>query len=383
MLEGLEVLDFSQNLPGPYATFLLSSWGANVVKVEPPKGDPARFIEPFFSMVNRGKRSIELDLRDPESRPALEALVRRADVLVDGFRPGVMTRLGCDWPQARELNPRLIYCSISAFGQSGPLRKHPGHDLNLQAISGVCHLERDAEGTPRGTMLPIADLSSSLVAVASITAALHARERTGEGTYLDVAMSDAVLSWANVWGVGVDFAATTEKQLESGGLIAKLITAPLIEHLERLKLYAMPQYQVYQCKDKRHLSLGVVDERHFWRSLCEVLDLGPMARLPMAGLIAAGPVLRPLIARRLRKRNAADWCERLRAAGIPASPVLSPKEAVEEAQVRSRGLVDERGWVRSPLPHAGHLSSPPPARGEHTEAILQELGFVPPSNAKT
>ena len=145
-LSGLKVLDFSQNLPGPYATFLLACWGADVIKVEPPKGDPARFMEPFFSMVNRGKRSVVLDLRDERSRSAVEALVRWADVLVEGFRPGVMDRLGCGFARAKELNPRIVYCSISAYGQEGPMRDHPGHDLNLQATSGVCHLERDADG---------------------------------------------------------------------------------------------------------------------------------------------------------------------------------------------------------------------------------------------
>ncbi len=380
MLEGLKVLDFSQNLPGPYATFLLASWGADVVKVEPPKGDPARFIEPFFSMVNRGKRSVVLDLRDPASRPALEALVRDADVLVDGFRPGVMKRLGCDWERARALNPQLVYCSISAFGQEGPLRELPGHDLNLQALSGVCHLEQDGDGTPRGTMLPVADLSTSLVAVASITAALSARDRTGEGAYLDVSMADAVLSWSNLWGLGVDFASTTEKQLGSGGPVAELLTRPLIEHLARLKLYAMPQYQIYQCKNGGHLSLGIVDERHFWKAFCEVVGLGPFGRLPMPALTAAGPVIRPLIARRLRKRTADAWARRLSEAGVPAWPVRSPEEAAREPQVRARGMVDARGWIRAPLPGATHIEAGAPARGEHTDAVLAALGVTNPKS---
>lgn len=377
MLEGLKVLDFSQNLPGPYATFLLSSWGADVVKVEPPKGDPARFIQPFFSMVNRGKRSVVLDLRDPASRPALEALVRDADVLVDGFRPGVMKRLGCDWEVAHALNPRLIYCSISAFGQTGPLREHPGHDLNLQALAGVCHLERDAGGTPRGTMLPIADLSTSLIAVSSITAALNARQRTGEGQYLDVAMADAVVSWSNLWGLGVDFGAATDKELSKKGAVAKRLARPVVERLARLKLYAMPQYQVYRCKGDGHLSLGIVDERHFWKAFCEVAELGPMARIPMQGLILAGPAIRPVIARRMRGRTADEWTKLLREAGVPAWPVRSPEEALHEPQVKARGFVDERGWVRAPLPGATHLEGKAPARGEHTASVLAELGVEP------
>lgn len=376
ILEGLKVLDFTQNLPGPYATFLLEGWGANVIKVEPPKGDPARHMEPFFSMVNRGKRSIVLDLRDPASRPSLEALVRWADVLVEGFRPTVMARLGCDYDTARVLNPSIVYCSISAFGQQGPLRDHPGHDLNLQAIAGVCHVERDAEGMPRGTMLPIADLSTSLVAVSSITAALVARERTGEGAYLDVAMGDAVLSWANVWGLGIDMSGNAKKQLAGGGPLVEMLTRPLVAHLSRLKLYAMSHYGVYRCKGDTHLSVGIVDEKHFWESFCRVVGMEAFASLPMPARTAASPVLRPLIARRLRTRTADDWNSRFMEAGVPTWPVRSPAEARDEPQVRARGAVDSEGWMRAPLPGAAHPTSRAPTPGEHTDAILVELGIV-------
>lgn len=381
MLEGLKVLDFSQNLPGPYASFLLASWGAEVVKVEPPKGDSGRFIEPFFSMVNRGKRSVVLDLRDPASKPALEALVRQTDILLEGFRPGVMERLGCDYEQARAWKPDVIYCSISAFGQEGPLRGHPGHDLNLQAMAGVCDLERDGDGTPKGSMLPVADLSAALLAVSSINAALVARERSGEGAYLDIAMADGVLSWANVWGLGVDFGGATEKRVaDGGGPIAKLLAKPLVDHVDRLKLYAMPQYGVYRCKGDGHLSLGIVDEAHFWRALCEQLELGPMGKLPMSALIAVGPVVRSLIARRLRTRTADEWTTRFQDAGVPAWPVRSPAEAMAEPQVKARGFADPRGWMSAPFVGACELG-PAPGRGEHTEAILKELGVGDPPGA--
>jgi len=372
-LTGLKVLDFSQNLPGPYATFLLACWGAEVIKVEPPKGDPGRFMEPFFSMVNRGKQSVVLDLRASESRDAVEALVRWADVLVEGFRPGVMDRLGCGFGRARELNPRIVYCSISAYGQDGPLRDHPGHDLNLQALSGVCHLERDGEGEPRGTMLPIADLSSSLLAVSSICAALTDRS---EARYLDVAMADGVLSWSSVWGRGVDLAGNAKRGLGSGPIVEAL-TRPLVAFLERAKLYAMPHYGVFRARCGRWLTLGIVDEAHFWKALVEELDLAPFAKLPMPARIAAGPALRPLIARRLKRRDRDAWLRRFEELGVPASPVLTPEEAAADAQVRARGLVDERGWMRAPLPSAIHPSSAAPQKGEHTDAVLRSLGVAP------
>ncbi|MEC7521211.1 MAG: CoA transferase [Myxococcota bacterium] len=367
-LAGLKVLDFSQNLPGPYATFLLTCWGADVVKVEPPKGDPGRFMEPFFSMVNRGKRSVVLDLRDPDSRPSVEALVRWADVLVEGFRPGVMERLELDWERCRALNPKLVYCSISAFGQDGPWRLHPGHDLNLQSLAGVSHLERDGSGAPRFSMLPVADLSSSLLAVSGICAALA----KGEGVHLDVAMADGVLSWANVWGLGVDLAAGAKKQLRGGPLV-EAITRPLVDFLARAKLYAMPHYDVFRCADDRWLSLGIVDEGHFWKALCRELDLGPMAKLPLPARIAAGPALKPVVARRLRSRPRDEWLRRFEEAGVPASPVLAPEEAAGHPQVRARGLADARGWMKSPLPGAVHPEGEAPRRGEHTDEILAAL----------
>jgi len=375
-LEGLKVLDFTQNLPGPYATFLLASWGAEVIKVEPPKGDPGRFIKPFFSMVNRGKRSVVLDLRDGASRPALEGLVKWADVLVEGFRPGVMTRLGCDYEAARALNPSILYCSISAFGQQGPLRDHPGHDLNLQSLGGVCHMERDAKGEPRYSMLPIADLSSSLLAVSGICAALAARRETGEGAYLDVAMADGVVSWANLWGLGVDLAGDAEKQLGGGGPAVQALTRPLLEFLDRVKLYAMPHYGVFRCRDGAYLSLGIVDETHFWKALCDELDLAPLAKVPLPARIAAGPALRPLVARRLRKRPRDEWLARFERAGVPASAVVRPDEVAGLPQVKARGMVDARGWARSPLPGAVFPDAEAPERGEHTDQVLRMLGLA-------
>jgi crotonobetainyl-CoA:carnitine CoA-transferase CaiB-like acyl-CoA transferase len=371
-LAGLKVLDFTQNLPGPYATFLLAGWGADVIKVEPPKGDPGRFMEPFFSMVNRGKRSVVLDLRAPESRAAVEALVRWADVLVEGFRPGVMDRLGCGFEQARALNPRIVYCSISAFGQEGPLRDHPGHDLNLQSLSGVCHLERDASGEPRGTMLPIADLSSSLLAVSAICAALVETPRVAR--HLDVAMADGVLSWSSLWGRGVDLATGAQRQIGKNAVLATL-SRPLIGILERAKLYAMPHYGVFRARCGRYLTLGIVDEGHFWKALCEELELKPLAKLSLGARIAAGPALRPVIAQRLRRRDRDAWLARFEAVGVPASAVLTPEEAASDPQVRARGLVDARGWMRAPLPGATHPTTAAPSKGQHTDEVLSALGL--------
>lgn len=373
-LSGVQVLDFTHNLPGPYATFVLASLGARVIKVEPPRGDAGRHMEPFFSLLNRGKKSVALDLRDPASREPLERLVRGADVLVEGFRPGVMARLGCDWETARAWNPRLIYCSISAYGQEGPRAAEPGHDLNAQSLAGACALQTDATGRPDGLALPVADFSAALSAVASICAALAGRSADGGGVWLDVAMTDALVGWTQIWGMGVDLGAPVRERLDAAGLTGKaarpLVHRGLLAELDRRKLYAMPHYGVYRAGDGRWLALGVVDEDHFWRALCEVTGLKRFAGLGLSARTALGPVLRPLIARRLRRRTQADWLTRFAAAGVPVTPVLTPDQARQEPQFVQRDLFDAAGLARAPLPQSAHIRAPAPTLGEHNAEIL-------------
>jgi len=243
-LSGIKVLDFSQNLPGPYATFLLAGWGAEVIKVEPPKGDPGRFMEPFFSMVNRGKRSIVLDLRDPASRAPLEALVRWADVLVEGFRPGVMERLGCSFERARELNPRIVYCSITGFGRSGPLAHIAGHDLVIQALTGLMGCAPDGEAPVPG--FQAADFAGSLYAVIGIQAALAQRAQTGVGCEVDLAMFEALFHMCFI-PLSSAFARMAgysgEPRMESFG--------------------GNPRYATYRTKDGRRVAISrVADPSH-------------------------------------------------------------------------------------------------------------------------
>ncbi|MEO0600827.1 MAG: CoA transferase, partial [Myxococcota bacterium] len=186
MLSDVRVLDLTVNLPGPYATDQLAQLGAEVIKVEPPKGDPARAMPSLFEVLNHRKAIRTLDLNQPADLAALLDLVETVDVLVEGFRPGVLERLGCGPQVATARNPRLVYCSISAFGQSGPDRERPAHDLNVQAQVGACDFNRDASGHPEGLPMPVADLSAANRAVTQICAALYARTRTGDGAVLDI-----------------------------------------------------------------------------------------------------------------------------------------------------------------------------------------------------
>lgn len=348
-LSGLKVLDFSLNLPGPYATSLLVAQGATVVKVEPPRGDPARHMGAFFDRVNAGKHSVVLDLRDDDGRAALPHLFSWADVVVEGFRPGVMERLGAGPEAVHAVNPSAIYCRISGFGQQGPRRDEPAHDLNLQALTGLCHLERE-EG-PRALRLPVADLSSSLTAVAAIGIALAGpRDRV----VLDLSMAQTLLQWTWVWD-----AVNPADQLDAAtassparGLLRRVLQ-PLRSRLSRERLYAMPQYGLYRASDG-WLALGVVDEHHFWKQLAERLGLDRWAGLKMPQLTLLAPIVRRRIARALRQRPVAYWLDRLQ--GLPVTAVPSPEQALSERQFA--------GWVRdgavlAPLPGSRPASGAP------------------------
>ncbi|MCA9489021.1 MAG: CoA transferase [Myxococcales bacterium] len=348
-LAGFRVLDLTWNLPGPYTSFQLAALGAEVTKIEPPKGDPARHVPGLYEPLNRGKHVITLDLRDDGDRRCLEDLIRETDVVLEGFRPGVAERLGCGPEQVAALNPRAVYCSITAFGRSGERAPLPAHDLNVQALSGACHLARDASGRPHGMPLPLADLSASMAAVSSICAALLARERDGRGRALDVGMLDAILSWTVLWSRGVDFAGEVRRRTPRSG---RGLVRRMVERLDRQRLHALPHYDLFRCRDGRWLALGIVDEDHFWGILCRELGLRGVGRWKMQTRLLAGPLLRPLIAARLLAADRASWLERLGRAGVPVTPVLTPEEALKDGPVRSRMVEPDGTHVRAPLPDA-------------------------------
>lgn len=350
-LEGIVVVDLTWNLPGPYASFVLASLGADVVKVEPPKGDPARSMPRLFELLNTGKRGVVLDLSREDERKRLHELFSTADVVLEGFRPGVAARLGCSAADAHRINPRLVYCSISAYGQDGPLRDLPGHDLNTQALGGVCHLGRDAREHPHGLPIPIADLSAAMSAVTAITAALYARTRDGRGRVLDTAMLDGAVSWANVWGEGVDLAGDARRRLPPS---VRRLAGRWLARLDRERLHALPHYGVYRCADGRWISVGIVHEPHFWKAFCEVLGSPRLAKLPVPARTTLGPVLKRWIALRLRSAPAETWLRALGERGVPVSPVLTPRDALHHPQVAHR-MVGPSGQVRAPVAGAGFM----------------------------
>jgi crotonobetainyl-CoA:carnitine CoA-transferase CaiB-like acyl-CoA transferase len=303
-LSGVTVLDCSIWRPGPYATSLLADLGADVLKVEPPGGDPMRHYPELFESVNAGKRSIVLDLKDPHDHARATELARQADVFVEGFRPGVMARLGLDEGVVRALNQGVVYCSISGYGQHGDRALLPGHDVNYQAWAGALSPDGQTATMPP---LPVADLASGLAAAFGICAALLGRGATGAGTYLDVSMTDVVSTWT---GAASATAATAA-------------TAPTAATAAEPNSSAVPGYGLFHTADGRQVALGVVNEQHFWAALCEELGLGPLAFLAFDERSRRGVELNDAVAQSIARRDRDELVSALSRAGVPVAPVLN------------------------------------------------------------
>jgi len=305
LLSGLRVLDLSIWRPGPYATSLLVSLGADVLKVEPPGGDPMRHYAGLFESINAGKRSIELDLKDRDDRESALALAMEADVLVEGFRPGVMARLGMDAGTVRAANPALVYCSISGYGQDDPRAELPGHDVNYQAWAGALTPEG---GTARVSPLPIADLAGGMAAAFGICAAMLGRHATGEGTYLDVSMTDVLATWTGRIG-------SADGDGDGGSSPAGPV----------------PGYGIFDTADNGQVALGVISEQHFWSNLCVELGLDDLAPLTFEDRSARGAETQRAVAEAIVRRSRDELVAALSAVAVPVAPVLDRKGMVAGA----------------------------------------------------
>jgi crotonobetainyl-CoA:carnitine CoA-transferase CaiB-like acyl-CoA transferase len=333
LLAGLRVLDVSIWRPGPYATSLLVALGADVLKLEPPGGDPMRHYAGLFAPINAGKRSIVLDLKDAAGRARALDLAAAADVLVEGFRPGVMSRLGLDYPTVRARNAGIVYCSISGYGQSGPRAMLPGHDLNYQAWAGALKPEGGPAAMPP---LPAADLAAGMSAAFGICAAVLGRQATGEGTYLDVSMTDVMATWTG--------------------------PAPAEESARRGAPTPVPGYGLFETVDGRQVALGVVNEPHFWASLCGALGLDDVAELDFGERSRRGRELQHAVAAAVATRGRDEILATLTEAGVPISPVLDRAEMVAAAPYPSfpirLGLEEASGPVPAPDEHRGQGFAP-------------------------
>lgn len=333
-LEGLKVVDLSVFLPGPYLTMTLADHGAEVIKVEAPGGDPGRRIglsdgpeSVFFRTVNRGKRSVVLDLKSAAGRAALLRLVDEADVFVEAFRPGVMQRLGFHYEALSARNPRLVYCSISAFGQDGPYRDRPAHDLATEALAGAVGITLGGDGAPAIPGVAAADIISSLNALSGVLMALLRRERTGRGDYIDISMHESVLAAVpNQMGPAM---------AENRQPVAR----------EERSLGGAAFYQIYATADGRHLVLAGQEEK-FIHALLGALDRMDLAPLAEAG---PGPHQQPLmdhLRQTFLTRPLADWVRWFEGRDVCFAPVNTLPEALRDPQVVARKAVITDGEGR-------------------------------------
>lgn len=363
-LDGITVLDLSQLLPGPYATQLLSDMGADVIKIEPPGGDPARDMAlldgapgRLFRALNRGKKSVELDLTDGAQRSAFYDLVGESDVVFEQFRPGVTTDLSVDYDTVSRYNERIIYCSLSGYGQDGPLRSRVGHDLNYLGVSGVLDMNRNGE-TEEPTIpgAPLADMSGGLFAATSIIGALLSRELGNGGEYIDVSMTDTALSFAQVFGL---IALSGENPHESD--------SPLLGQF--------PCYNTYETSNGRYVTIGAIEPR-FWRTLCEELGRPDLIDGHMADSRVTRTRIREALQEEIGSYTLDELEDRFGNKDVMFGPVNTVQEAVEHPQMQARDMIiegtDGERFIGFPAKSesSNRAETDAPGLGEHTEAVL-------------
>ena len=373
-LEHLRVLDLTIHLSGPYCAMILADHGADVVKVENPKGgDDMRGTPPFtggesapFMLWNRNKRSVALDLKSPGELATFKAMAAVADVVIESFRPGTAARLGIGCETLCALNPRLVYCSISGFGQTGPYSSRAGFDLIASGMSGLMSINGPAGGPPYRIPIPITDLGGGLNGAIGILAALAARERTGLGQHVDTSLFESGLS------LGV---------YEAAGVFA---TGEVPERLGQGHRGSAP-YQLFSTADG-HINIGCANDR-FWEQTCEVLGCTHLAEDPrfatkpdrVRNIAALVEALTPFFER----ETTAHWCAMLEAAGVPAGPVMNHVEALSDPHCLARDMVQEvehpaAGRMKTlgvPVKLSrtgGAIRRPAPMLGEHTDEVIAE-----------
>jgi crotonobetainyl-CoA:carnitine CoA-transferase CaiB-like acyl-CoA transferase len=366
-LAGLRILELTQVMAGPFCGQVLADMGADVVKVEPPDGDSTResLGTGAFLAVNRNKRSLVLDLKSPEHQAVLHRLVADADVLLENYRPGVAARLGADWETLSSINPRLIYASVSGFGQTGPYAQRPGYDLIAQGLSGVMSVTGEPDGDPVKCGIPIGDLSAGLFCAIGILSAVVARERTGRGQHIDTSLFEGALAlsiWetAELWGTG-----RVPQALGSG----HRLLAP---------------YQALRTADG-HITVGGNSQR-LWQRLCEAIGRPELVSDPRFARnddrMANRPELVAELESALASRGTDEWVSTLIDAGVPCGPIHDYRQVFEDEHTQAREmevrLPDGTRTLGIPVKMSatpGAIRRPAPQLGEHTEEVLREAGI--------
>lgn len=389
LLSGLRILDLSRLLPGPFCTLQLAQLGAEVIKIEEPEGgDYARALSPaLFNIVNRGKKSVTLDLRTQHDTKRFKGMVKDADVVLESFRPGVMDKLGCGYDVLKQINPKLVYASLTGYGQTGPYRDRPGHDLNYLGYAGVLDQTGLAGKRPWMSNVQIADLAGgALTCAIGILAAVQGAQKSGEGCWVDVGMLDGSLSLQSM------ALATLHEQDRTFPRGKDFLTG------------ALPNYNLYRCRDGKYLAVGALEPKFFIRFLREITpawlwgkkkqapsssphtaktdqpktnnDMGALSQLSKSPTKARWLLmpLRWLIAGILITRRRDDWESRLGDADACISANLTLEEALQSEQVKARDLIEQRHgkpMIKSPLRFVGArtLSGNAPKLGEHNAEL--------------
>ena len=330
-LANLKILDFSTLLPGPYATMMLADMGAEVLRIEAPdRVDLAKVMPPFdgkfsttFSYLGRGKQTLQLNLKQPESVEKVKQLVQDYDIVVEQFRPGVMDRLGIGYEVLKAINPKLIYCAITGYGQTGPYKDRAGHDINYLAISGVASHCGRADSGPPPMGIQIADVAGgSHHAVMGILAAVIKRQETGEGAFIDISMTDAAFA-LNAMAGAAALAGGQPQKPESGMLNGGTF------------------YDYYQTRDGRWLSVGSL-EPQFSSRLCDTLELGELKSYALSQKPEHQQELKAAIKQKIAERSLAEWREVFADVDACVEPVLTIEEAAEHPQLKARGMIVDR-----------------------------------------
>ena len=381
-LDGVRVLDLTRALAGPYCSMMLGDYGADVVKIEiPGTGDDTRGWGPpyigdqsaYFLSINRNKRSITLNLRNPKGRDVFMEMARTADVIVENYTPGVTARLGIDYDSVKAINPGIVYCSISGFGQTGPYREKPAYDQVMQGLGGIMSLTGEPDGSPVKMGIALTDIGAGMMGAYGILAALYHRESSqgGEGQHIDVSMLDLQVAWLTY--MGGYFFATGNNPQKVGAAHPTLVP-----------------YQAFMCQDSKYINIAVGSER-LWQRFCAAMGRKDLQDDPTyaenGDRVRNRSKLVPLLQEEFLKKPTAEWVTQLEAGGVPCGPINELSDVFTDPQVLERNMLLEvahptLGTIKQagiPIKYSrteGEIRLPPPLLGEHTRELLTEMGYT-------
>ena len=378
-LEGIRVLDLTRALAGPFCTLMLGDHGADVIKIEiPGSGDDTRHWGPpfigeesaYFLSINRNKRGLTLNFKEPEAKKIFLKLASSADVVVENFTPGVMSRFGLDYQAVKESNPKIIYCSISGFGQDGPYRDRPAYDQIMQGLSGIMSITGEPDGDPQKVGVAVTDIGAGMWSAFAIMAAIFHRGQKGEGQYIDVAMMDAQVAWLTYQAAF--YFANDQPPKRLGAAHPNLVP-----------------YQAFMCNDGKYLNVAVGSER-IWQRFCQGIHREDLRENPdyatNGDRVRHRASLVPLLQEFFLSRSVAEWAEDLHAVSVPCGPINDLADVFADPQLLHRqmylemahptlGSIKQTGIPIKFSQTPGGLDRPPPLLGQHNGEILRELGY--------